>query len=303
LLYQLSYRGRAGEPVIAKRIAKARGQFHPKKVIGGGLLKDGFCRIKDGRRSSREWQALPAGAGVTGPPMYSKSQQYYDAVYGFKNYKAEAEKLCAHIDAHKTSEPATLLDVACGTGAHLPFLRQRFAVEGLDLDPGMIAVAQARNPEVPFHIGDMVGFDLQRQFDVVVSLFSAIAYAYPVARLHQAIAAMARHVVPGGLLIIEPFFTPGSWQSGPRVSSLFVDKPELKIARIGLPQREGTLARFDFQYLVGTLEGVEHFSERHELGLYEHDEYREGFAKLGIPVVYEQDWPTRRGLFIGVLPQ
>lgn len=235
--------------------------------------------------------------------VFTKSQEYYDAIYGFKNYETEAEKLCVHIDAHKRKAADTLLDVACGTGAHLPFLRSRFTVEGLDVDPGMIEVARARNPGIPFFVADMVSFDLGRRFDIVVSLFSAVAYAHPLERLHRAIASMARHVAPGGLLIVEPFFTPDDWLPGPRVTGTFVDEPQLKIARFAVPERHGSLARFDFQYLVGTPQGVEHFSERHELGLYTHDEYREGFAKLGIPVVYEEDWPTRRGLWIGSVPE
>lgn len=235
--------------------------------------------------------------------MFTKSQQYYDAVYGFKNYEAEANKLCAHIDAHRRRSVRALLDVACGTGAHLPFLRDRFSIEGLDLDPGMIEVARERNPGIPFFVADMVSFDLQRQFDIVVCLFSAVAYAYPRERLHQAIASMAHHVAPGGLLIVEPFFTPDDWKPGGHVSGTFVNEPQLKIARIAVPERHGSLARFDFQYLVGTPGGVEHFSERHELGLYTRDEYREGFETLGLTVCYEEDWPTRRGLFIAAVPE
>lgn len=234
--------------------------------------------------------------------MFSKSQRYYDAIYGFKNYEAEAARLCALIDAHKRSPGNALLDVACGTGAHLTFLSERFSVEGLDLDAGMIEIARARHPGVRFHVADMVNFDLNRRFDVVACLFSAIAYARTVERLGEAIAAMARHILPGGVLMVEPFFTPEDWKPSRGVTATFADEPDLKIARIAVPERDGSLVRFDFNYLVGTPDGVEHFIERHEVGLFTHDEYRQAFTRLGIPVHYDEDWPTRRGLYIGVLP-
>lgn len=235
--------------------------------------------------------------------MFSKSQRYYDAIYGFKNYEAEAARLRALIDKHKRAPGNTLLDVACGTGAHITFLREAFEVEGLDLDEGMIRIARARNPGVVFHLADMVSFDLGRRFDVVACLFSSIAYVATEERLREAIATMARHVLPGGVLIVEPYYTPGGWKPGRRVMATFADEPDLKIARIAVPERDGSLARFDFHYLVGTPDGVEHFVERHEVGLFTQEQYREAFTRLGLMVLYETDWPTRRGLYIGVMPE
>lgn len=235
--------------------------------------------------------------------LFSKSQAYYDAIYGFKDYAAETARLCAIIDAHKRSAGGALLDVACGTGAHIAHLPGRFAAEGCDLDAGMIEIARARNPGVAFHVADMVSLDLGRQFDVVACLFSAVAYAATLERLRDAVAAMARHVLPGGVLIVEPFFTPQDWQDGRAVSATFANEPELKIARIAVPEREGALVRFDFNYLVGTPAGVSHFVERHEIGLFTHEDYREAFTRLGLDPVYDEEWPTRRGLFIAVMPE
>src|SRR5258708_16300871 len=107
--------------------------------------------------------------------MFSKSQQYYDAIYSGKDYAQEAVYVKRIIAVHKRSQGNALLDVACGTGGHVPYLRDDFAYEGLDLDPEMLALARARFPEVAFHQGDMVDFVLDRQFDVVTCLFSSIA--------------------------------------------------------------------------------------------------------------------------------
>jgi SAM-dependent methyltransferase len=240
--------------------------------------------------------------GLEDAPLFSKSQAYYDAIYGFKDYAAETARLCAVVDAHKRSPGNALLDVACGTGAHIACLPERFAAEGCDLDAGMIEIARARNPGIAFHLADMTDFDLGRRFDVVACLFSAVAYAATLERLRAAVAAMARHVLPGGVVIVEPFLTPDDWRPGRSVTATFANEPELKIARIAVPERDGLLVRFDFNYLVGTPAGVEHFIERHEVGLFTHEEYREAFTRLGLAAHFDEDWPTKRGIFIAQIP-
>lgn len=65
--------------------------------------------------------------------MFSRSQRYY-VLYSWKDYPTEADKLHELIRS-RNLEARTLLDVACGTGKHLEVLRDRYEVEGVDLDP------------------------------------------------------------------------------------------------------------------------------------------------------------------------
>ncbi len=230
--------------------------------------------------------------------MFDKSAQFYDAIYAFKDYESEAERLRAMIQARVPSPEVTLLDVACGTGLHLQYLKKQYAVEGLDLDPNMLEIARRRCPGVPFHQGDLVDFDLGRRFDVVMCLFSSIGYAKTVARMRQAVQTMARHLHPDGLLLVEPWLTPDVFETG-RFDARFVDKPDLKIARITTTSREGTLSIIDLHYLVGTSDGVAHFTERHEVGLFTHDEYLDAFRAAGLTVDFDPDGFMGRGLYLG----
>jgi SAM-dependent methyltransferase len=233
--------------------------------------------------------------------VFTKSAAFYDAVYGKKDYAGEARQVHELIQRHKRSDGNTLLDVACGTGRHLPYLREHYAVEGLDLDANLLAIACERNPGVLFHEDDMVSFDLGRQFDAVVCLFSAIAYAGTVERLRQAVASMSRHLRPGGVLLIEPFFTPDTFYPD-TVHAVFVDQPELKIARISVSRVEGRLAPLEFEYLVGTPEGVTHFTERHETALFTVEEQLDAFRDAGLAVTHDPQGLTGRGLYIGTRP-
>ena len=131
----------------------------------------------------------------------------------------------------------TLLDVACGTGKHLEYLRNDFDVEGVDLDEGLLAVARARLGSVPLHVGDMRTLDLDRRFDAVTCLFSAIGHVTSTSELDAAIASMAAHLEPGGVLLVEPWLEPDVWVEG-RLHLLPVDEPELKIARVTVAGKE-----------------------------------------------------------------
>ena len=233
--------------------------------------------------------------------MFSKSAQIYDAVYSAKDYAGEARRLKAFIAGHKRSAGNTLLDIACGTGGHVPYLRDDFLYEGLDLDPQMLAVARERNPGIAFHQGDMTDFDLGRQFDVVTCLFSSIGYAGVVEKLEQAIATMARHLLPGGVLLVGPFFSPEAWHVG-QPHAIFVDQPNLKIARMNVSGRRDNIALLDFHYLVASPEGIEHCTEHHELGLFTDAEYRHAFTSAGLDVVHDTEGLIGRGLYIGTQP-
>ena len=162
--------------------------------------------------------------------MYTESVRYYDKIYAFKDYKAEAERLVAIIRENLHTGGKRLLDVACGTGIHLEHLKELFEVEGLDVSEEMLESACQRNPGVMFHQGDMVDFSLSRTFDVVTYLFSSIGYMKTVENLGRAISCMVRHLVPGGVLVLEPWFTIKDWCSN-TVYASFIDEPDLKIAR------------------------------------------------------------------------
>ena len=175
------------------------------------------------------------------------------------------------IQAHKQTTGNALLDVACGTGAYLLQMRSHYAVEGLDLDPRMLAVARQKLPDVPFHQADLVDFELDRRFDAVLCLGSSIGYVETADRLRRAVATLARHTLPGGVVIVEPWFSPEVWEQG-RLTAELVDQTMLKIARVLVSGLDGRVSTLDIHYLVARPEEVEQFTEHHRLGLFSHEE-------------------------------
>lgn len=94
--------------------------------------------------------------------MFRKAAQFYDTIYSFKDYQAEAARVRDVVNSHARRSVATLLDLACGTGAHLAYLQGYYDVEGTDLDPDILSVARERLPNVTFTEGDMVNFELDK---------------------------------------------------------------------------------------------------------------------------------------------
>lgn len=232
--------------------------------------------------------------------MYERSARVYDALYATrKDFAGEAERVHALVQARKPGA-RTLLDVACGTGAHLEHLARHYEAEGLDLSPEMLAIARERLSDVALHKADMADFGLGRRFDAVVSLFSSIGYVRTPKRLRAAVAAMAGHLEPGGVLVVEPWFRPDQWRGPSGPYALFVGEPDLKVARVNLSPPAGKTVVLEMHHVIGTPEGVESFVERHELGMFSGEEYLEAFRAAGLEPEHDPEGLTGRGLYIGV---
>jgi ubiquinone/menaquinone biosynthesis C-methylase UbiE len=235
--------------------------------------------------------------------MESKSAKYYDAIYASvgKDYPAEAKTVRKFIQKYKQSEGDSLLDIGCGTGIHANLLSKHYQVEGLDIDPKMLAVARKNYPEIRFQQGDMVDFKLKKKFDVIVCLFSAIGYVKTKSRLQKTIKSMSQHLLPGGVVLVEPWFTPKQWHPG-RSYVTQVNKPDTKIVRMSYSSKKGNISIIEFQYLVGTPKGIERDSEILEMGLFTKKEYLDAFRSAGLQVTHDPIGVYGRGLYIGVKP-
>lgn len=231
--------------------------------------------------------------------MFVRSADLYDPLYSFKDYRQEADLLTRMIRQNKPGS-RSLLDIACGTAEHHKYLKTTFQTEGLDVNAAFIDIARDKNPECTYHLADMTDFDLGKQYDVVTCLFSSIGYLTTDTRLSAALSCMKRHLMPGGLLVIEPWFAPDQWKEG-HTHMLTYTSDDMKVCRLSKSTTKDALSIVDFHYLFAKSDtGVQYFSERHELALRTHGQMMEVFLDAGLVVSWDEEGLTGRGIYIGV---
>lgn len=234
---------------------------------------------------------------------YHEAAHVYDLLYASgKDYGAEAQ-LLADLVRDKMPAANALLDVACGTGEHAHRLARDhdFAVDGIDLEPHFVEIARAKHPHGQFRVADMVSFDLGRQYDVVLCLFGAVGYVRTLDRLAAAFECFTRHVAPGGLVIIEPWFPPGKLTDGHIVLRTGHDEHRTA-CRMSRTEVQERLSRLHFEYLIGDATGIARLSEVHELGLFTEDEMLQALRQAGVDPNHEESDLTRSGLYVGRRP-
>lgn len=233
--------------------------------------------------------------------MNDRAAELYDLIFDLVDYAAGAGRVHEIVQEYNP-DARRLLDVACGAGRHLQHLRANYDVEGLDLSPILLKQARLRLPDVPLHLADMRDFDLPGRFDAITCLSSSIAYMKTLADLRLAIANMARHLNPAGVLIIEPWLSP---ESDPQEDEPFLtsyEEPGRKVVMLEITTLVGDLWVSQSHYLTATPDRIEHFSERVEQGAFTRSDNIAAFEATGLRVTHDASGILGRGLYIGVRP-
>jgi SAM-dependent methyltransferase len=230
---------------------------------------------------------------------YSQGAEFYDLLYStIKDYPAESA-LIARLIRDAAPNARRVLDVACGTGKHAECLTDLgFAVDGVDLEPTFASIAAKRCPAGSFSVADMTRLALPRRYDAITCLFGAIGYAHTLELLQRTLAGMAAHLEPNGVVIIDPWFEPGELTPG-WISTVTGAADGVAVCRMSRTLVEGAVSRLEFEYLIGTPDGIERRSERHTLGLFTRDEMESAFRGAGLSVEWRDAALRKRGAYIG----
>ncbi len=212
--------------------------------------------------------------------LYRKFARYYDLIYKWMDYEGESEFIKRIIEQFKKSEGVDLLDVACGTGNHAKYLQESFNVTGFDINQDMIDIAQEKIPEMEFIQGDMKKLDLDREFDVIICLFSAINYHTNLDELEKTIKLFYDHLKEGGVFIFDLGFCTENWEEG----RMFVDaavEGDLQLARISQSRLTDGVFNANFVFLVKE-NGVMDFEiDQHQIGVFSTRKVEKIVTQLG----------------------
>jgi SAM-dependent methyltransferase len=220
--------------------------------------------------------------------VFSHSAAFYDLLYGERDYAAEAATVRGLLRELAARPLTTLLDVGCATGGHLASLRAHFDVAGCDVQPELLERARERLDGVALHQADVCELELGHRFDAIVSLYGSLAYVCSPERLAQAYRRLADHLEPGGVLLVEPWYTPASYSTERREREVRGDG--LHVRRVGHRSRlrrrgrgeRYEVARLYVQYYVTGPTGLFHIRERHEIGLFEPQQHIDAMNAAGL---------------------
>jgi ubiquinone/menaquinone biosynthesis C-methylase UbiE len=232
--------------------------------------------------------------------IYEIMAKYYDEMYAWKDYEKETERLVELVNEFKSGDGKTLLDVGCGSGGHIAYLRHHYTTTGVDLSENMLQVAKERFNDVEFIQQDMSKMNIGRTYDIVTCLFGGIGHLTKEEDIIAAIDGFANHTNSGGVVIIEPFVTKESVHPT-SIGILTLDKPDIKIARVNASKMEGDILYLNFNFLVATEEGVEHIVDPCPMGVFPRTTFQKAMEESGLKTEYvEPGLMQRTGLFVGV---
>lgn len=142
-------------------------------------------------------------AGIDASP--SDTQQVYErqaAVYDADRSRALFEARWLARFASCLPAGGRVLDLGCGAGEPIArwFMAEGFGVTGVDFATSMLDLARARWPDGDWRQGDMRQLDLGEVFDGIIAWDSFFHLRPDEQRV--CIANIARHLVPGGSLLI-----------------------------------------------------------------------------------------------------
>lgn len=165
---------------------------------------------------ARMLRARALGSSEEAVRLYGEWAESYDAdVFGHLRFTG-TRRIADLLAAHFCERARPVLDAGCGTGRlGLDLAAHGFApVDGLDLSPGMLAVARRHDV-----YRELIAADLLAPLPVPAGRYAAVASAGTFTTGHvdvSALAGLLRILMPGGLLaavVAQAFWRTGGFEA------------------------------------------------------------------------------------------
>ncbi len=138
--------------------------------------------------------------------IYQKYGMWYDLIYSWRNYDAEADAIRSYVRKYACRPIRRILDLACGTGTLTAKLADEYAVTGIDASPCMIKSAWEKyGDRAHFILGDFmrIPFRAGIKFDAVFCLFNGFGYILTDEAIARFLAGIKRVIADRGMLVLD----------------------------------------------------------------------------------------------------
>jgi SAM-dependent methyltransferase len=227
---------------------------------------------------------------------------YYDLIYQNKDYVSEVNYILSILSQSRT-DLLSILELGCGTGRHAFILSDKgFQIDGIDLSNEMISIANEQLRKLPqeiasnikFEQGDLRTIRMNKQYDVVISLFHVISYQTSNEDLSAAFATAKAHLKPGGIFLFDCWYGPGVLSDRPTTRVKRLDNSKLSIVRIAesvmFPNEN--LVDVNYQIIINDKDTLqdEHFYETHRMRYLFQPEVKLILEHNGLELVQYGEW-------------
>ena len=229
---------------------------------------------------------------------YKEFAKYYDLLYSNLEYDKDVKRIIELVSEYKESNGNELLDVACGTGTHINYLKSKFNCTGIDLNESMLNEARKKNIGNKFEIGNMKSFNLNKEFDVVTCLFNSMNYLENNTELKETITNFYNHLKKGGITIMELL----DEDFAKKLNHLRTyDGEDIKIARIGEIELKGDFFDFNLHYMISKKgEEIIKAEDTHKCRRFPKEDILSTMKETGFQTKYIKKGFYDKGLFIGI---
>ncbi len=230
---------------------------------------------------------------------FRRSALVYDLIYEQRvDYDWHADNL-RQLILDRSPNAKSSAEMAVGTGQVLSRMNRWFDVVGCDISPDMLAVCRERHPDIDVRLGDYSTIDLGQRFDAVICVFSSIGYVRTVDGLEAAFQNFARHVRPGGVVVVDGWLRPTDAIDGFRSAETF-EGDQVTLTRSVLARIVDGETDMLAAHTLITADGIEYFEERHRMGLFDDATYVDALGRAGFADIAVEEGFDARGRFVGM---
>jgi SAM-dependent methyltransferase len=235
------------------------------------------------------------------PRLYAGLAVWWPLFSRPEDYAEEAAWILSALGETLGRKPGHILELGAGGGNIASHIIPHVPMTLTDLSGRMLEISRRLNPDTEHVEADMRSLRLGKTFDAVM-IHDAIMYMTTARDLIAALATARAHLTPDGVLVVLPDCVTETFE--PRVQTGGHDTSDgvrglRYIAWTHAPEAGTTAHDLDFAIMLRVANGtVEVFHDRHKLGLFPRDAWREAFISAGFaPPVIRRD-PWHRDVFI-----
>ncbi|MFM8270675.1 MAG: class I SAM-dependent DNA methyltransferase [Pseudomonadota bacterium] len=192
-----------------------------------------------------------SGSSNTGKKhaIFSDYGQYYDLLYGDKNYVEEVSYITNLL--HRIGvRSGKILEFGSGTGRHGRLLgEQGFSVVGIERSPVMASRA-VLTESFKCLVGDACTTKVNDKFDAVLALFHVVSYQISNESLLQLFENASAHLSPNGFFIFDVWYSPAVGKNIPEARIKKAFNENLKVTRFAQPRLKADSNQVDVEYEI-----------------------------------------------------